>query len=151
MASTVALEGLGLPRFSDQMHPEDAAELKGFLYQFKEQVIYIANNLDSANMNEEMRGGLDDMTNRIFALETGGVQIQGLPSGANLQSIMTRLDAIEQRLSSLERTQSTYGSQISSLSREIGYCNSDVSSLNSKVSELESDLKYVAQQVGIII
>ena len=58
MASMNGLSKLGLPKFSDNMDPEDARALRNYLYQMQEQLQYVLCNLDTENFSEELRGRL---------------------------------------------------------------------------------------------
>lgn len=53
MASLAGLGGIGLPQFGEKMDPEDARELRNYLYQLIEQLTYVLSHLDTENMNEE--------------------------------------------------------------------------------------------------
>lgn len=53
MASLAGLSGIAMPQFGDKMDPEDARELKNYLYQLTEQLEYVLTNLSGENMNEE--------------------------------------------------------------------------------------------------
>lgn len=53
MASLAGLSGIGLPQFGEKMDPEDARELRNYLYQLTEQLEYVLSHLDTENMNEE--------------------------------------------------------------------------------------------------
>lgn len=53
MASLAGLSGIGLPQFGEKMDPEDARELRNYLYQLQEQLEYVLSHLDTENMNEE--------------------------------------------------------------------------------------------------
>ena len=53
MASLAGLSGIVLPQFGEKMDPEDARELRNYLYQLQEQLEYVLSHLDTENMNEE--------------------------------------------------------------------------------------------------
>jgi hypothetical protein len=59
MASIAGLTGLGLPKFSANMDPEDARTLYNYLYQLQEQLQYLLTNLDADNLSEEMNAKLN--------------------------------------------------------------------------------------------
>mgnify|MGYP000452133057 FL=1 len=61
MASMNGLSKLGLPKFSDNMDPEDARALRSYLYQMQEQLQYVLSNLDVENMSDEMRTKLQNL------------------------------------------------------------------------------------------
>ena len=61
MASMNGLSKLGLPKFSDNMDPEDARALRGYLYQMQEQLQYVLCNLDVENMSEPLRARLNSI------------------------------------------------------------------------------------------
>ena len=61
MASISGLSKLGLPKFSDNMDPEDARALRSYLYQMQEQLQYVLSNLDVENMSDEMRTKLQNL------------------------------------------------------------------------------------------
>ena len=42
-----------MPQFGEKMDPEDARELRNYLYQLQEQLAYVLSHLDTENMNEE--------------------------------------------------------------------------------------------------
>ena len=54
MASMNGLSKLGLPKFSDNMDPEDARALRSYLYQMQEQLQYVLTNLDIENVSDEL-------------------------------------------------------------------------------------------------
>lgn len=54
MASVSGLSKLGLPKFSDNMDPEDARALRNYLYQMQEQLQYVLTNLDIENVSDEL-------------------------------------------------------------------------------------------------
>ena len=58
MASIAGLGKIGLPRLSENMDPEDARELRNYLYQMQEQLQYVLCNLDTENFSAELRGRL---------------------------------------------------------------------------------------------
>ncbi len=53
MASLAGLSGIALPQFGEKMDPEDARELRNYLYQLQEQLEYVLSHLDTENMNKE--------------------------------------------------------------------------------------------------
>ena len=55
MANITGLNKIGLPKLSDNMDPQDARALRGYLYQMQEQLQYVLTNLDVENMSEELR------------------------------------------------------------------------------------------------
>ena len=61
MASMNGLSKLGLPKFSDNMDPEDARALRSYLYQMQEQLQYVLSNLDTENLSEELRTRLQKL------------------------------------------------------------------------------------------
>ena len=61
MASVNGLNRLGLPKLSDNMDPEDARALRGYLYQMQEQLQYVLTNLDVENMSDELRTRLSSL------------------------------------------------------------------------------------------
>ena len=61
MASISGLSKLGLPKFSDNMDPEDARALRSYLYQMQEQLQYVLSNLDTENLSEELRTRLQKL------------------------------------------------------------------------------------------
>lgn len=58
MASISGLGKIGLPKFSEEMDPEDSRALRNYLYQMQEQLQYILSNLDTENLSEELQGRL---------------------------------------------------------------------------------------------
>ena len=54
MANITGLNKIGLPKLSDNMDPQDARALRGYLYQMQEQLQYVLTNLDVENMSEEL-------------------------------------------------------------------------------------------------
>ena len=58
MASMNGLSKLGLPKFSENMDPEDARALRSYLYQMQEQLQYILSNLDVENLSEGLQSQL---------------------------------------------------------------------------------------------
>lgn len=69
MASITGLSGIGLPKFSPNMDPEDAREIYNYLYQLQEQVRYILTNIDTENLSEDMTATLAGLESRLAALE----------------------------------------------------------------------------------
>ena len=61
MASVMGINKIGLPKLSENMDPEDARELRSYLYQLQEQLQYVLSNLDTENMSEELRTRLQDL------------------------------------------------------------------------------------------
>ena len=61
MASVMGINKIGLPKLSENMDPEDARVLRGYLYQMQEQLQYVLNNLDSENLSEELRTKLQSL------------------------------------------------------------------------------------------
>lgn len=52
MASLAGMSNVALPQLSG-MDPEDARQLRNYLYQLQEQLGYILTNLDTENMSGE--------------------------------------------------------------------------------------------------
>ena len=50
MASVMGINKIGLPKLSENMDPEDARALRGYLYQMQEQLQYVLTNLDTENL-----------------------------------------------------------------------------------------------------
>ena len=61
MANITGLNKIGLPKLSDNMDPQDAHALRGYLYQMQEQLQYVLTNLDVENMSEELRTKLQTL------------------------------------------------------------------------------------------
>ena len=61
MANITGLNKIGLPKLSDNMDPQDARALRGYLYQMQEQLQYVLSNLDTENMSEELRTRLQNL------------------------------------------------------------------------------------------
>ena len=61
MASMNGLSKLGLPKFSDNMDPEDARALRSYLYQMQEQLQYVLTNLDTENKSDTLRSKLQGL------------------------------------------------------------------------------------------
>ena len=61
MANITGLNKIGLPKLSDNMDPQDARALRGYLYQMQEQLQYVLSNLDVENMSDEMRTKLQNL------------------------------------------------------------------------------------------
>lgn len=61
MASINGLNKLGLPKIGENMDPEDARALRGYLYQMQEQLQYVLTNLDLENLSEELQTKLRDL------------------------------------------------------------------------------------------
>jgi hypothetical protein len=54
MASLTGLNSIGLPKFSENMDPNDANALYNYLYQLQEQLQYILTNLDTDNLSDSL-------------------------------------------------------------------------------------------------
>ena len=61
MANITGLNKIGLPKLSDNMDPQDARALRGYLYQMQEQLQNVLTNLDVENMSEELRTKLQTL------------------------------------------------------------------------------------------
>ena len=61
MANITGLNKIGMPKLSDNMDPQDARALRGYLYQMQEQLQYVLTNLDVENMSEELRTKLQTL------------------------------------------------------------------------------------------
>ena len=61
MASVMGINKIGLPKLSENMDPEDARVLRGYLYQMQEQLQYVLSNLDTENLSEELRTRLQKL------------------------------------------------------------------------------------------
>ena len=61
MANITGLNKIGLPKLSDNMDPQDARALRGYLYQMQEQLQYVLSNLDTENMSDELRTKLKNI------------------------------------------------------------------------------------------
>ena len=61
MASVMGINKIGLPKLSENMDPEDARALRGYLYQMQEQLQYVLTNLDTENLSEELRAKLQNL------------------------------------------------------------------------------------------
>ena len=61
MASVMGINKIGLPKLSENMDPEDARALRGYLYQLQEQLQYVLTNLDTENLSDELRARLQDL------------------------------------------------------------------------------------------
>ena len=61
MASVMGINTIGLPKLSENMDPEDARALRGYLYQLQEQLQYVLTNLDTENLSDELRTRLQDL------------------------------------------------------------------------------------------
>ena len=61
MASVMGINKIGLPKLSENMDPEDATPLRGYLYQLQEQLQYVLTNLDTENLSDELRTRLQDL------------------------------------------------------------------------------------------
>ncbi len=61
MASVMGINKIGLPKLSENMDPEDARALRGYLYQLQEQLQYVLTNLDTENLSDELRSRLQDL------------------------------------------------------------------------------------------
>lgn len=61
MASVMGINKIGLPKLSENMNPEDARALRGYLYQMQEQLQYVLTNLDTENLSDELRAKLQNL------------------------------------------------------------------------------------------
>ncbi len=61
MASVMGINKIGLPKLSENMDPEDARVLRGYLYQMQEQLQYVLTNLDTENLSDELRAKLQNL------------------------------------------------------------------------------------------
>ena len=61
MASVMGINKIGLPKLSENMDPEDARVLRGYLYQMQEQLQYVLTNLDTENLSDELRVKLQNL------------------------------------------------------------------------------------------
>ena len=61
MASVMGINKIGLPKLSENMDPEDARALRGYLYQMQEQLQYVLNNLDTENLSDELSAKLQNL------------------------------------------------------------------------------------------
>lgn len=61
MASVMGINKIGLPKLSENMDPEDARALRGYLYQLQEQLQYVLTDLDTENLSDELRTRLQDL------------------------------------------------------------------------------------------
>ena len=61
MASVMGINKIGLPKLSENMDPEDARVLRGYLYQMQEQLKYVLTNLDTENLSDELRAKLQNL------------------------------------------------------------------------------------------
>ena len=61
MASVLGINKIGLPKLSENMDPEDARALRGYLYQMQEQLQYVLTNLDTENLSDELRAKLQNL------------------------------------------------------------------------------------------
>lgn len=61
MASVMGINKIGLPKLSENMDPEDARALRGYLYQIQEQLQYVLTNLDTENLSDELRAKLQNL------------------------------------------------------------------------------------------
>ena len=61
MASVMGINKIGLPKLSENMDPEDARALRGYLYQMQEQLQYVLTNLDTENLSHELRAKLQNL------------------------------------------------------------------------------------------
>mgnify|MGYP004573044679 FL=1 len=61
MASVMGINKIGLPKLGGNMDPEDARELRSYLYQMQEQLQYVLTNLDTENLSDELRTRLQDL------------------------------------------------------------------------------------------
>ena len=61
MASVMGINKIGLPKLSENVDPEDARVLRGYLYQMQEQLQYVLTNLDTENLSDELRAKLQNL------------------------------------------------------------------------------------------
>ena len=61
MASVMGISKIGLPKLSENMDPEDARALRGYLYQMQEQLQYVLTNLDTENLSDDLRTKLQGL------------------------------------------------------------------------------------------
>ena len=61
MSSVMGINKIGLPKLSENMDPEDARFLRGYLYQMQEQLQYVLTNLDTENLSDELRAKLQNL------------------------------------------------------------------------------------------
>ena len=61
MASVMGINKIGLPKLSENMDPEDARALRGYMYQMQEQLQYVLTNLDTENLSDELRAKLQNL------------------------------------------------------------------------------------------
>ena len=61
MARVMGINKIGLPKLSENMDPEDARALRGYLYQMQEQLQYVLTNLDTENLSDELRAKLQNL------------------------------------------------------------------------------------------
>ena len=61
MASVMGINKIGLPKLSENMDPEDARALRGYLYQMQEQLQFVLTNLDTENLSDELRAKLQNL------------------------------------------------------------------------------------------
>ena len=61
MASVMGINKIGLPKLSENMDPEDARVLRGYLYQMQEQLQYVLTNLATENLSDELRAKLQNL------------------------------------------------------------------------------------------
>ena len=61
MASVMGINEIGLPKLSENIDPEDARVLRGYLYQMQEQLQYVLTNLDTENLSDELRAKLQNL------------------------------------------------------------------------------------------
>ena len=61
MASVMGINKIGLPKLSENMDPEDARALRGYLYQMQEQLQYVLTNLDTENLSDDLRAKLQNL------------------------------------------------------------------------------------------
>ena len=61
MASVMGISKIGLPKLGENMDPEDARDLRSYLYQMQEQLQYVLTNLDTENMSDDLRTKLQGL------------------------------------------------------------------------------------------
>ena len=65
MADITRLGEINLPKFSDKMDPEDQRQLRNYLDQQHQQLLYMMQNLDESNLSDSMRDKLAAMGLRV--------------------------------------------------------------------------------------
>ena len=61
MADITRLGEISLPKLSEDMNPEDARAINGYLMQLRDQMLYMMQNLDETNFSDTMRDKLTAM------------------------------------------------------------------------------------------